>query len=117
MAGEYNITIKQGSDDQNIIIKVLKTAYDLTDHTAGMQIRPSKSSSTILDSLTTENSRITIESDGDYWKTTLKFPSATTSSYCWDNGVYDLEFYSDTTPVIVWRMLEGTVSINKEVTR
>ena len=117
MAGTYNITIKQGSDDQDRIIKVLKTDYDLTDHTAGMQVRPNKGSSNILDSLTTTNSRIVIESDGDYWKVTLKFPSVTTSSYCWDSGVYDLEFYSNATPPVVLRLLEGSIEVNKEVTR
>jgi hypothetical protein len=116
MVGEYNFTITQGSDDQNVVIYI--SDLDLTDYTAGMMIKPSKKTKSKYDHLTTENSRITIVYNAglEKWVVTLKFPSSVTSNYCWEEGVWDLELYSNDTPPNVIRLLEGKVSINKEVT-
>jgi len=121
MVGVYDITIIQGSD--NCDVSVVPTEDDdspisLNGFTARMQIRDCVDSSTILDTLTTANSRITITSyveDAEtFWRVKLLFPSAITSAYTWENGVYDLELVQGTN---VFRYLEGQVTVNKEVTR
>jgi hypothetical protein len=118
-AGNYNITIEQGSD-LNIPIIMRESdgsPIDLTDYTAHMQIR-SAPGGTIYDELTTANSRITIE-DFSYlgtthWRIILHFPNATSSAYSFTNGVYDLEIEDDSS--VITRLIEGKVTISPEVT-
>lgn len=125
MAGVYDIEIEQGSDTNDIEIYPTEddgSPIDLSGYTARLQIRPDVRSETLYDDLTTENSRIVIESFVEnfeetpttFYKIIIKFPNETTSAYHWVTGVYDLELYSGT---LVDRFLKGTVTTDREVTR
>ena len=119
--GVYNIEIIQGSDtnDVAIIPTYKKEPISLEGFTARMEIRSEKDSSEVLDELTTENSRIEInsyvENSKTYWRLVLKFPNSTTTAYEFKRGVYDLEVVDSDSKVDRW--IEGAVFVNKEVTR
>ena len=91
MTPEYNITIKQNSDFNDITITPKEddgSVVDLSGYTAKMQVR-NRIDGTELDSLTTENDRITILEVDDFWDVTLKFPAVTSLAYEFTSGVYD----------------------------
>lgn len=116
MSNEYNITVLQGSDKTiNIVVKSDGTTPDdLTGYTAKMQVRETPTDETVLDELTTENGRITITAiEG---KIELIFPNTTTTNYDFENAVYDLELMVGT-PVVVNRLLQGSFTVDYEVTR
>lgn len=117
-----NLTIYQGSDTNDVSFRpdeIDTTLTDLTDYTAQMQIRPYVYSDVIYDDLTTTESRITIEQvtveEETYWQVTIHFPNAVTTLYDFVTGVYDLELISTTDEIT--RILQGTVYVNREVTR
>lgn len=114
--GEYNIEIKQGSEwERTLILKdSVGDVINLTNYTARMQIRALKDKDSILyDTLTTTNLRIVITAlEG---KIVLKIPSTVSDTYKFIKGYYDLEIISSTS--LVTRILEGSVSINKNVTK
>jgi hypothetical protein len=89
------------------------TPVDLTGCTARLQVRPTIDSATALLSLTTENGGLVL---GNNLGTVRRIISAAaTAAFSWDSGVYDLEIiFPDGT---VRRLLAGTVSVSKEVTR
>jgi hypothetical protein len=125
MVGTYNISIVQGSDTNDL--KVTPKQSDgsprvLLNYTARLQIRRFKDkNSTLFDDLSTENARLVIDTEevgGEtFYFISVKFPSGTTNNYCFDSAYYDLEVYSPDATPLVRRLIEGTVSINKEVTR
>ena len=89
------------------------TPVDLTGYTARMQIRARFTASIILDTLSTANSRITLDNVA---KTiTLLFPEANTTAYTFKTGVYDLELISS--GGLVTPFLTGGISIVEEATR
>ena len=102
----HQLQVKQGSGAS-------APAANLAGYTARMQIRPEVDSTTILISLTTENSRITI--------TPLTglldlFISATdTAALSFDVAAYDVEIVS--TGGEVTRLVQGKVKLSREVTR
>lgn len=112
-AGNYDFTIEQGATLKTDFIWKDETGsvVDLTGGTARMQIRPSLSSETIVLELTTENGGLVI--GGETGKVTMNI-SASQSSAITRGGVYDLEVVVG--PVVT-RLLQGVVSISKEVTR
>ncbi len=116
--GKYDINIVQGADinDLTIIPKESDgTAIDLTGFTARLQIRPDARSKTILDTLTTENDRITIlENVDNFWEITIKFPSSVTSKYSFKSATYNLEVIHGT---LVDRYLQGVVNIDNDGNR
>lgn len=85
---------------------------DLTGYTARMQIRLNKSASATIIELTTENGRIVI--DGTNGLITATLVSSDTAALDFNRGVYDLEIITGST---VERLLEGNVTLSKEVTR
>jgi hypothetical protein len=86
---------------------------NLTGYTARMQVRRSKSSSTVLLDMTTANLRLVITpAEG---KIVIDLPATLTATFTWPRGVYDLEIESS--GGVVTRLLEGEVSISREVTR
>ena len=116
MAGKYDISIEQGSDTQDISFTITDDEgepADLTGYTAAMQIRK-RSGGDILDTLTTENDRITIVEDSGVWTTTLKFPAVISAAYTFAKAAYDLELISNSD--LVERLLEGSVSIDANIT-
>lgn len=114
-AGTYNFTIEQGTtfsreivwkDDQD-------NPIDVTGYTARMQIRSSVADATVLLELTSENGRITVgTTDGKF---TLSITDADTTAITWASGVYDLEVIDGSSDVT--RLLKGTITVDKEVTR
>ncbi len=120
IAGTYNILCEQGttfvrvlelqtpSPDDPSIYEV----YDLTGHTARMQIRRTIDSSTVMIELTTENEGIEI--DGDDGKITIVMSDAQTGSLT-SSGVYDLEIEDGGGNVS--RVIQGTFTLSQEVTR
>lgn len=89
-------------------------AVNLTGCTARMQIRKSVNDTAVLDTLTTENSRLHI-----YEPTSGRFkiiiPAIISSAYSFTSAVYDLEIvFADGT---VNRVIEGCLLAVPEVTR
>lgn len=114
-AGYRDLYIEQGATFyQEIVWKdSAGEVIDLTDYTARMQIRRNKQSTTPLISLTTENGRITIEAANG--KVILEVDADDTADFTQFCGVYDLELISSTG--FVTRLMEGGVTISREVTR
>lgn len=90
-----------------------QTPVSLSGCTARMQIRPSVSSATTLVSLTTANSGVVLSNAA---KTiTLAITATATALLTFTKAVYDLEIIDGSG--IVTRLLSGTVTLSKEVTR
>lgn len=117
-AGKYNIKIEQGATyRQEFIWKdASDTPVDVTGYTARMHIRGKITDDDTLVELTTENDGIILgTTDG---KITLQITADATSLYDWTCGVYDLELVQVVGPeTFVYRVLQGSVSVSKEVTR
>lgn len=85
---------------------------DLAGYTARMQIRPTLNSSTVLHTLTTENSGIVL--DNTLKTISLTIPDETTEQFNFVTAVYNLELLiSDR----VLNFATGNVSLQREVTR
>ena len=114
-AGSLDITIEQGSDYFNELVwkDSNENIVTLTGYSAKMEIRSKYGSIDVLLELSTVNGRITIsELDGQI---ILQIPSAVTELITWTTGVYDLELTGPTG--IVTRLLQGKVTVIKEVTK
>lgn len=114
-AGFYDIYIEQGATYNQPLVwnDSNGSPVNLTGYTARMQIRKTISSVDPIITLTTENGRITL--GGSNGTITLLISAADTALLSVCSGVYDLEVISQTG--IVTRLLQGGVSIDKEVTR
>lgn len=89
-------------------------AVNLTGCTARMQIRKSVNDTTVLDTLTTENSRLEIYAPTE-GRVRITIPADISSAYTFTSAVYDLEIvFLDTT---VTRIIEGCLTAAPEVTR
>lgn len=86
---------------------------DLTGYAARMQVRKSVQAKDVLLEATTANGRIVIYPlTGTF---TLSLPAAVTESLDWLCGRYDIELVASDGFVV--RILEGTVSVSREITR
>jgi hypothetical protein len=85
---------------------------NLTGYTARMNIRSTVDATTILHSLTTENSGIAL--GGAAGTVDLLISATDTALFTFGTAVYDLELISGT---VVTRLLSGNVTLSKEVTR
>ena len=122
-AGEYNFTVEQGTTMDIPITwrDGSNNPVNLTGYTARMQARETLAASTTLFEWTTENSRI--ELGGATGVITIKATAVETAGFSWPipagqtnpQGVYDLELISGTG--VVTRLLKGTITIDREVTR
>jgi hypothetical protein len=84
----------------------------LAGMTARMQIREKLASTTIIEELTTENGKITID---DAAKTiVLQIPATTTATYTFKSATYSLELIVGTTII---PFIYGNITLDKEVTR
>lgn len=112
-AGAYDITCEQGATfSRTLTVKDSNgVARDLSGYTARMQVRRTTSSSTTLVELTTENGRISLNSNGEI---SLSL-SATETAALTDEGVYDLEIEDSSGNVE--RVVEGAFNLDLEVTR
>lgn len=116
-AQPYELTIEQGAD-LDFTVQVYSDAartvvQDLTGWDARMMIRSAFSSTTILVSLTS-NPAAGLTINGPAGQVTVHVAGATTASYTWTSGVYDMEVYNGTPTVR--RILRGNVSVSPEVT-
>ncbi|MBU2249196.1 MAG: hypothetical protein KKD77_20785 [Gammaproteobacteria bacterium] len=114
-AGYYSFIMEQGADFiRDITYKDSAGALvNVTNYTARMDIRSSLSSSTSLISLTTENSRILVTGVSGLFTWTLT--AAETMALNFNSGVYDFEIIDPFGEVE--RLLQGKVTLSKEVTR
>lgn len=114
-AGTFNFTVELGATFLQTFRWKDKEGdlVDLSGYTARMHIRRYVNSESPEVILTTENGRITLGgADGTI---TLSLSAAETSAVDIPNGVYDLELESADGHVT--RLLEGTVTFSREVTR
>lgn len=114
-AATYNITCEQGSTFvQTLTITDNATppvARNLSTYTARMQVRPDAESTTTLLDLTSAGGDMTLNSSGVIVVTV----SATNTAALARGGVYDLEI--EDAGGVVERVIEGTFTLHKEVTR
>jgi len=125
IAGIYNILIEQGTTfyrlidvmEPNVLDPTVYEPFDLTGYTARMQIRRTVDSTTPMLSLvspTASGNGITVQ-DGANNAISINITSTVTSSLT-SSGVYDLEIVKTSTG-FVSRLLQGTVTLSREVTR
>lgn len=120
-AGVFNIAIEQyatlimpiiWTQSANTILPPVGSSplpVNLTGYTVMMQIRPYPLSNTIL-----YDASSNIVLGGVNGTITLTIPAATTLTFTWWTGVYDLLLTSPTG--FVTRLLEGTVTVTPGVT-
>ena len=115
---QINLTIYQGSSFKRaweLADTESGSPINLTGYTAKMQVRGKiKDTDPIVD-LSTENGGITIVMGEDTTTMTVYIPASVTTGILVSKGVYDLEL-TDTLGDI-YRLMEGSVTISKEVTR
>jgi len=113
MTAKYKIKINQGATLRiPFTWKSNGTAIDITGFTARMQIRKTISSTEIIHELTTENGGIILGGGGAF---VIYISDSVTETFNFTTAVYDLEFQMLDGDVI--RLLEGAVTLSKEVTR
>lgn len=115
--GNLDLTIYKGST----FVKTIQwktgdppVAVNLTGCTARMQVRKSPCDSVVLETLTTENSKIVI-TEPINGKFEIRISADTSSAYDFISGVYDLEIVF--TNGTVTRIIEGNFIAMPEVTR
>lgn len=114
-AAEYDFDIEQGATLTKPIVwkDSTGTVVNLTGYTAKMQVRRSVASDEVLLELSSANGKIAITPVQG--KVELIFSAATTAAIDWRRGKYDLELTAaDGT---VTRLIEGEISVSKEITR
>jgi hypothetical protein len=125
IAGIYNILIEQGTTfyrlidvmEPDVLDPTIFEPFNLTGYTARMQIRRDIDSETPMLSLTSptvSGNGITVQ-DGANNALSINITNTVTSSLT-SSGVYDLEIIKTSTG-FVSRLLQGTVTLSREVTR
>ena len=110
-AATYNIEVDQGSDFSiNIEVKEDDEVKNLTGYSARSQARTSNEASSAAFSFTCT---IPTPANG---KINMALPAATSSSVTAGQFVYDLEIYT-ASDAAVSRLIEGTCTIDREITR
>lgn len=114
-AALHNFTIEQGvTTAKSFVWKDSNgDVIDLTGYTARMQIREAFTSSSTILSATNQNGQLVITANQG--KVTLTLTATETAALTFTTGVYDLELVSASGTVT--RLVEGTVTLSKEVTR
>ena len=113
MTQVYDITINQGATYQLVVTwNVSGSPVDLTGYTAALQARYNVDASTTFISLTS-GSGLTL--GGALGTITVDLTAAQTAALTCFYGVYDLELTAPDGTVT--RLLQGTVTVSKEVTR
>lgn len=114
-AGYHHFVIEQGATFGQVL--TLKdsagTLINLTGYSAAeMDLRENPESSTVVLTLTTGNSRVAL--GGSAGTVTLSISASDTAALSTGDGVYDLEI---TTGSSIYRILEGTYSIRRNMSR
>ena len=115
-AFKLNLKVDQGGTYSKVVTWKAGTpavAVNLTGCTARMHVRAKLADLAVLLDLTTANGGIVL--GGVAGTVTINLTSAQTTAITWLSAVYDLEIvFADLT---VRRLLAGSVSISREVTR
>jgi len=118
MPGKTNLKIYKGATFRHVFIwkDGDEVPLNITGYTARMQVRKKIDDVATLLELTTENGGITITPlEG---KIALYVSAEATAALTWVDGVYDLEMIIQIDGVDdVTRLVEGKVTVFKEVTR
>jgi len=114
-AGYHHFIIEQGATFSKVL--TLKDSagslVNLTNYSsAEMDLRASPETSAVILTLTTSNSTIAL--GGTAGTVTLTITAANTAGLTAGDGVYDLEIVSGS---IITRILEGTYSIRRNISR
>ena len=126
IAGSYNITCQQGSTFLRVIeiqqpdLEEDPTGntympYDLSSHSARMQVRRTIDSTNKIVDLTTENGGIQINPEEDQINVIKIYMTDDVTASISSSGVYDLEIVNGEGEVS--RVLQGTFTLSPEVTR
>lgn len=115
MAATYNFTIDQGTtvSVQWAYRTAANAVIDLTSYTARLQARPTVSSAVTVMDATTANGQLVIT--GATGVVTLSLTATQSSALDFNSAVYDLEIVSPAG--VVTRLVQGTVTLSREVTR
>lgn len=115
MAATYNMTIDQGTtvSVQFAYRTAANAVIDLTGYTARMQARPTISSAVTVMDATTANGQLTVT--GATGIVTLGLTAAQSAALDFDRAYYDLEIVDSAG--VVTRLVQGTVTLSREVTR
>lgn len=124
-AGKYSFTVEQGATTsfQVVYTDVSGSPVDLTGYHARMQIRETIGSSTVICSLSSS-----LDADGTGLNLSgsvgnlplasgsigVYISAASSSAFTFDTAVYDMELVTGSTVV---RLLQGSIKLDKEVTR
>ena len=113
-AGTHNFTLEQGVDFERVMEWTDNgTAVNLSGFSARMQVRKTPAEPTVALSFTTANSTIVLNAVSG--SITLKASAIATSAVPPGVYVYDLELISGAG--LVTRLLNGTFTMDAEVTR
>lgn len=129
-AGRYSFTIEQGAtvDFEIQYLDANETPISLVGYNGRMQIKSDYADNapeiycTLSSSLNPDGTGLHFNGSGDSKPLTsgsigIYISAATSSLFKFDTAKYDLELYRPTNnDVVVVRLLEGQVKINKEVT-
>lgn len=114
-AGLYKMVLEQGATFNLVVTwrNPDQTPIDLTGYTAKMQVRPSKGSADVIATFSTDDATIVL--GGSLGTVMFDVDAADTALLPAGVYVYDLEMKSSGGQVT--RLLEGTFTIDAEVTR
>lgn len=115
---KLKFTIYQGATFRKRLrwsVKAAGVPIDLTGCKARMQVRAEVESTEVLLELTTENGGITL--GGAAGTIDLYIGAIDTAVIAWESGVFDLEIQYAAGPDEVGRLIYGTVTVSREVTR
>ena len=112
-AGNYDITCEQGATFSRTLTVTdsANEPRDFSSHTARMQVRRRLTDTDVLIELTTENGRITMNSNGEIFLGITAVDTAALPT----GGVYDLEVIDSSGTVE--RLVQGNFILELEVTR
>lgn len=109
-AGTYNFILDQGATfTRQLTVKDNDSAMDLTGYSVASKMRSTHDSSTVVGTFTCT---ISNASGGII---TMSMPASTTAAIEEAIYVYDIEITSPSS--VVTRLMQGTVTVNPEVTR
>ena len=113
-AGEYDITIEQGSGfSLPLTYEAPDGSFvDFTGSTARLHVRSKYGATETLIELTTENGGIELTEDGEI---TLSVSAEDTAALTFSLGVYDLEIVPPAGEP--YKIIKGNVFLKREVTR
>ena len=114
-AGTYDFQIEQGATltKQFVWKDGSGNLINLTGYTAKMQVRRNPASDEVLLEASTTNGRIAL--GGSAGTITLTLSATVTAAITWSRGKYDLELTARNG--VVTRLLEGEITVSKEITR